>query len=420
MRNRCLNPCLVAHGRLETGKAGENLGHTPVQREFPRPGQYPRAMTLVELLVVITIILVLMAVAIPLVRPALKAGVLREASRQLNAQLALAKARAAQRGQRTGISIQRTAAGANSALDVFIVEEPLPYSGDVVDAKVQLLVLPSTGRVQRAHFDTSGSTLDYSATNSATLFKQVSVGDRIKFDYRGATYVVTGVVPSNGSMVTDISFTPSATICNPGPDRKWGIANTDDDGDGTIDNQTEAYAAGSDDFAPEFPAGSVVPYQLFRQPRRTSVKPLQIASGACVDTQWSGLGAAGTQFAAIPMTVGANTYLDNQPVVILFEPGGSVSSVLTGVFNASTNAFALTEIIVDGPIHLLIGRFEQAAPAPPATSSEAITNLADSTCVWVSVSDRNGSLTSAENDGSAATIDLARIFARSGQNMGGR
>ena len=72
-----------------------------------------RGMTLVELMMVISIMTILMAVAIPLIRPAFQDRQLREASRQINAFFAGAKARAAETGRPLACGSRRMACRAN-------------------------------------------------------------------------------------------------------------------------------------------------------------------------------------------------------------------------------------------------------------------------------------------------------------------
>lgn len=386
-------------------------------------------MTLVELLVVVTVILVLMAVSLPLIRPAIQEGYLREASRQVNVYISIAKARAVQHGRLAGLSIERTGPGTDSTLDISIVEEPLPYTGDFVDARIFLFDGNSDGRADVARFDSAN------AVKSASFLKLVSPGDRIKFDNKGPSYTITNITSVN-NLVSDVFFRPPVSLCNPGTDKAWGRFNVDDDGDGIIDNASEALWPNSDDFGP-FPPGfpllpsgafppppsGFVPYQVIRRPARTSVKPLQLAGGACLDLRWSGTGSLGTQFAAGNVQVGAIYYYDKQPVMILFDPAGNVASVYHGVFNQTTKLFDLRELPVDGPVQLLVGRFDQVPPPLPASPTAERSNLVDPSSIWVGIMDRSGALTVAENDANRAVangVAGARSFVTAGQSMGGR
>lgn len=352
-------------------------------------------MTLIELLVVVTIVVVLLALAVPLMRPAISEGYLREASRQVNTYLAGARARAAHLEREVGVRFQRTAPGANSCVNIVIVESPPLYAGDTYDARAVFDAPQATrnNQIVSATFD----------ARSASLQSLVRVGDFIQFDYKGPLYEVTRIIVLSATN-TRLEFAPPRASRDLGPDGKGGRPDFDDDQDGTMDEADEAnpYASGSDDgptpTAVYSGVASSVAYQIYRQPVKSIVKPLQLTGGSCVDLGLSGFGAAGQQF-------GASSTSDNNYVEILFGPDGSITRVAYG---------GSTGTPPSGSVFLMIGRMEQLGVVAERT------NLQDATASWIAVSERTGLITSAENDATGTDVASARIFARSSQSMGGR
>src|SRR5437762_6876101 len=88
------------------------------------PSRAPRASayTLAELLVVMTIMLMLVAISLPAIKNVMQEGHTREASRQLNAYFAMAKARALQTGRPCGVMMM-------CELPLGISEPPAPGAG---------------------------------------------------------------------------------------------------------------------------------------------------------------------------------------------------------------------------------------------------------------------------------------------------
>lgn len=111
---------------------------------FPLSG-----MTLVELLVVIVLVTTLVTTAIPIMAPGGDRRALRESSRNLNAYLAGAQARAIQTGRPFGVALRRLSAdtgrGADNAVctTVEYVETPPPYAGFDENSLARIGVLES-------------------------------------------------------------------------------------------------------------------------------------------------------------------------------------------------------------------------------------------------------------------------------------
>lgn len=226
-----------------------------------------RGMTLVELLVVITILVIMIGLAIPIMRPNLRDRGLREASRQLNTYVTLAKARAAEKRRPVGLYIKRDPTFPNTAYQIYLAETPLPYSGQTQDERADLRDMDNDGFADTA-----------TISDPSNL---VQAGDLIQFDYKGPLY---RIISASGGVLT---FTPEDTSTRrPLPNPK------------TI--------------AP----GSGARYQVFRQPVRSGTNPLELPNGIVIDLQFSGVGATGNEMASA-----------TGDIVIMFEPNGSVSRV---------------------------------------------------------------------------------------------
>lgn len=364
-----------------------------------------RAMTLVELLVVVMIGVLLLATAVPLMRPALKDAQLRESARQLNVMCAMAKARAREIGRPAGIWIERSVAGGNAAFEVHMAESPQPYTGDFVDALAYLVDdLPNNSGT----FDGFASQILISKTESSSLYialdprrSLANVGDFIQFDNKGPSYQITDItdpgaafahyrvlisVPSGVS--APVATTPTAIPPPPAPPIRAGV-----------------------------------PYTVFRQPVKSSLNSVQFGGGSVIDLEFSGVGVdmTGTHpdaayFDARYTNPTGN--LNDLPVVIMFDPGGGVSQVYTRFYSGS-GAITFGGQRASSTIYLLIGKFEQTTTAPVMLADPTAdpNNLQDLSNVWLAIGTRTGTVTSAENLG--GTLAAAREIARTAQAMGG-
>jgi len=361
------------------------------------------AMTMIELLVVITIIMVLTAVMIPTIRYQYRNRALREAERQLNAFIGSAQARAQQLGRPVGIWIERfrnetlpPIAGAapalasnnmyptdaNYAVTVYIAEVPLPYSGDVRDARVWLskvLLPPDDKWVWQLNFPPTSMLLN-------SLNPLIRRGDhfQIKLDHHGHFF--------------EAQRTSS-------PDQDGYVLTENPVGDGTRIPIAATTSTG-------------VPFQIQRQPRKAFVPPLNLPVGSVIDLSVSGMAAGGNEF----LTTATN---GNRPVIIMFQPNGGIESV---IFNGKIDR-------PQGWIHLLIGRQNQVLPTSQFLDEETEKgNIMDMNNRWVSIDHRTGSITSESvdsitryrndpnsptNSTVAQTIAAARQLVRSGTGSGG-
>ncbi len=377
--------CRRRERRLEAPESAMASNHFSAMGPARRPGTRWRhqGMTLTELLVVIMILVMLLGISLPLMRTGLEGRALREASRQLNTYVQLAKSRAAETGRPVGLWLDTVSLPEEERFDpelplryadqLFLAETPLPYAGDLFGARVK--VFENTDPDPEIDADYVARSTDDGF--SATLPDLVQPGDRIKFDFKGPAYPIRAIRPqaAHESGERRVFFTPEPH--QPAP----RVFDPSDDG---------------------------VPYQIFRAPQRSSSTPLSLTSGVLIDLTNSGYGLDNREFG-----------LFDTPMVILFNPGGGVDAVL------GNGAW----FIPTGAIHLQIGSMGNLLE-PGEFSSEAYgglynRNLEDTSNLWVTIGHRSGRVTTAENAWEdrgdlPSSLTAAREFAQLGQAMGGR
>lgn len=229
-----------------------------------RQGPPRHGMTLVELLVVITIMTMLIAVAIPVMRPALKDRKVREASRQLNTYIALAKSKAVETGRPHGIWIVRDPNNRDASYQIFLAETPTPFAGDFLGATATLQ-------------GTGGYATSAQITDTQGLVKE---GDYIRFNYQGPRYYIATVTAGPPKTLT-------FTAPNGQPLPK--LTSTD----------------------------TRLPFQVFRQPRRLNSQSLQLPTGTVIDLAYSGVGYSGNEMSG-----------GTSDIALTFQPGGSVDQLI--------------------------------------------------------------------------------------------
>lgn len=341
-----------------------------------------RGLTLVELLIVIAIMVLVVAASVRLVQPSFQGRKIREASRQLNAMFAGAKARAVERGRPFGVWFERTPGNLNQCLEVFLAEIPPPYCGDVADARCSF-ILDNNGTPSPAD---DFFRVSFNTAECASLFAQygplvqLNQSFWMKYEFRGRTYTVTRLPPNDAALGDDFRLAG-------GP--------------------------------PPVPANGAR-FQLYLPPRKSLAAPIDLLNGIAIDLSFSGLGAQGTEFDAYnppPAMAAPTPSPDPNPVIVLFSPAGNVELVYSRG----------GPVVPYSEIHFLVGQSATIAPldfanptGPPNPRDSR--NIQDQSNLWVTVGHRTGSLTTAENYFNAATptVDVSRQFARTGQTKGGR
>ena len=351
---------------------------------------HPRCgMTLLELLIVVSVMVILMGIALPMMKTGIEGRKLREAARQVNTTVELAKALAAESGRYAGVILDAEALPEDTSMlfarRIYLAEAPPPYAGDVAGATARIFIDGSSGTDRlRARFNLDG-----------------------------------------------LSVNLGPLLVSPGADGRWGVAGVDDDGNGVVDDIRDMLWPGSDDMVkvgslirfdhrnPMYLVTNVTPdrttnpmtyivdlegspwpadgvlltYQLTRPPEKSSFSPFELPSGAVIDFSSSGFGSNDTQLATL-----------SGPVTVVFGPSGRMVGVL-GIVPPLTAPPLET-------LHVLIGTLENLGTA----------NLADPSTLWVSIGHHVGRVTTAESGVSpgAVTLQDAREYAQSGQAIGGR
>jgi Tfp pilus assembly protein FimT len=243
--------------------------------KFPstsKPTHRRAAMTLVELLVVVAIVVIVIAIMVPAMRPAVEGRKVREASRQINAFMASAKAKAAESNRPVGVFIQAATDGDGNtngyALEIGMAEVPLPYAGDSYNSRATAV---------------SDYSVDLTFSNAGLASGLVKAGDLIRFNSQEPMYEITGV---SGSTVTfqnrpGRSVLPTPPKLDPDP-RVGGL------------------------------------FQVYRAPVKAGTKTVQLPRGAVIDMQHCGTGGGSWG------TSGNWNAIASQPVILLFSPTGRV------------------------------------------------------------------------------------------------
>ena len=145
---------------------------------------------------------------------------------------------------------------------------------------------------------------------------------------------------------------------------------------------------------PAPPHTTTVPFQVLRGPRKSLVSPMQLPSNTVIDLANSGVGASGTQF---------NNATQTDPVVIMFSPDASIDRI----YYHDGTAYAGRKLTA--MLHVLVGRSGQIGAGNLGAGPN------DNR--WVSVNHQTGRVITTENMG--GSVSNARLFATSGQGMGG-
>ncbi|TWT99951.1 hypothetical protein Pla108_08950 [Botrimarina colliarenosi] len=371
----------------------------------------PLGMTLVELLVVIVLVTTLVSTAIPIISPGGDNRKLRESSRNLNAYLQGAQARAIETGRPFGVSFQRlsadTGSGADNAVCVRMeyVEVPPWYSGFSPTSAV---------RISPAWVPTDTSTppnrLFYDPSSPIAWRRIGPVW--IQFVQRGPTPNGSKMPPGWVSDLTPPQFfRPGDTIEVHGQrytllDRAQANSNSADltvrsvDGyyPGTVSGSVTTLLAkpeGLPNGAPieQLPTlaikydanGNAVsssspydepfwteptPYKIYRQPVSAGGEPLELPTGVAVDLQASVFGNGTRVYQPhvdyVESAVSFTPRTDN--VMVLFSPEGSIDRVY-GLVDATGQEVPPTT--VTSYLALCVGRRDLIPAKPRDAVSQA-------------------------------------------------
>ena len=415
------------------------------------------ALTLVELLVVITILTTLVAAAIPLMAPGTGQRRLREGARQLNTMITGARARAIALGRPVGIWLEKVSADqlrSNPSLapsdvvenrgavaNVYFCEEPEPFRGFAPDSAVILRQL-SGGGIWVAKFIDNDGTIP--SPEDMIPSGIVRPGDRLVV--AGISFeLVGGGTALEQSGANTGYFKQTATLtCRQLQSKKWNES---------FQHQGNSWT---------YPA----PYRFDRIPRKSAADSLQLPAGVVVDLEASGDSPqrGGPYFNGFyhdplrpyPLTQHRPNNND-EPVIIMFGPDGSISRVYrnAGLPFAGTPPVDLpVSYTPSSPIHLLIAQRENVNESINVPDNNDVAELFDPeknqtnwfnpNSLWISISPRTGRVATNPNipvddtqfnPANEALYDstwplkyralvyqrhAAREFTRSNFNLGGR
>ncbi|MBH55718.1 MAG: hypothetical protein CMJ82_00845 [Planctomycetaceae bacterium] len=315
-----------------------------------------RAMTLVEIMVVIAIIGILAVVMLSAVKYQYRNRSVKEGERQLNAFIGAAQARAQQLGRPVGIWIERFSKeapapivganptlnqilpiGANYAVQVYQAEVPRPYTGDLRDSRV---TVSNNGTHWAINFPPASA-----LRNENNPLIRAGERFKIQFDHRGPFHEAV----RSGNLAAAEYILMLDTVNTGGQIPKGAMTS------------------------------SGVPYTVHRRPVRSLTAPLRLPQGAAIDLSVSGTGPGGTEF------ISSSLAAAQHPVVVMFHPDGSVGDVhFDGKLERPL-----------GWIHFLVGRQEMVFPTNRLLETETEqANLMYNENRWVSINHRNGAVTS--------------------------
>ncbi len=324
-----------------------------------------RGLTLVELLVVMIILSMVTVATIPLMQPPSGERKIREAARNVATTFELARARATETGRPAGVWIepQPKLNGSIEAYKLFLCDVPPIYAGDTTTSS--------------ASVTNNGATVTLNSSNSAPSL--VKYGDRIRLNYRGPWYRITG-----GQDGTNISGGSLSIALNQAPD-----------------------------YAPAPAVGNNIPFEILRQPVKSSINPTILPTNApasVVDLTQSGVGNS-THADAF----GHGS--DRKPVVVTFTPSGTVHQVIHYDDN---------DLEIDQPtamIYFLVRLRKEEGLVVNGFPFNAATAYKDLSAYWIAINPTTGlvSVASVNSDSASppGSLTESRKAATQGRIEGG-
>lgn len=369
-----------------------------------------RGLTLVELLVVIGIIVVLVAVAIPLMKINQDSRPIREASRAINAYVAAAQSRAAEKGRPVGVWIDRAENNSGSSFRLFMADVAPPYVGDTAEARARIAPHPTRpGYFVVRFYRVPNTGAGPPRQLSTALTRLVSEGDVIRFGFKGSYYEIQDDLPPppqqpppyNPVLVQDPGNPP---IYQPDPPGQPSLPQI------TIKLGANVRPVPVGYWDPAPPAnihdtsveikGSSVAYQILRAPRKSRFSSIELPNSAAIDLRVSGAGAS-----LGPVLFEPSSPTDTSPVVIMFSPSGRVDHLrVQGQI-----------LVPQETIHLMVGNNELVNSSDDAASIGGVENLEAEkaqTNLWVSIGLQTGSVTTSEMNAMNATTPLPAGYNR--------
>lgn len=428
-------------------------------RRFEITHRPRRGVTLTELLVVVSIVVLLAGALVPVVQPVLRGQKVREASRQVSVFLSGAQARAVELGRPVGVWIERAAHDGNTpnlyytSHRIYLAEQPPPYTGDVMDARVVIEYVPTQPNIGIATYLNPATGSHCCSTLAASVqrgYPLVSPGDLIQFNGRGPLFSVIEYPDNNGIRffvnVNDPAHVQTIS-------QLW--------------NPLSRNLVQTQDMPVSNPG---VRFQVIRRPNKSSGAPLELPRNTAIDLSLSGYDAPFAS--APPLSVQPNSqpfrfnfadgsgarFREARPqfdIVIMFSPSGGIDRVH---YVPHDPLFQASWEIPQSSIHLLLARDDQigvdfqgnvniARTSPDVVADHdrfvasplGSANLRDEDNIWLTISSQNGRVLTNPNGNAfinsmsgqqLATLPLmvdarpfitnARRFTNQGSSMGGR
>jgi hypothetical protein len=335
---------------------------------------------------VITIMVMLMAITLPAVKQVIKDSGTREASRQLNAYFAMAKARALLTGRPCGvmmrcdlpIGIGPDPGGSLSSMpdwparqvtQLYLAEVPPPYAGGSSNSRGRIKISPILP-----------ATYEFIPTDTNEILYLaglIELGERftIRFDYKGPWYVCqrqrdrngnehfiyqSPGDPTNGILPVGIGVSPN----------NQGITST---------GSVTPLPPGMSDPNPAHPGYT---FQITRLPRRIG-NPLELPAGTCIDLAYSGIGPTNLptgmlragMYPGPPVLSSPSNFpglFTSSPVkleylTVMFQPDGGIDSVYLNNFSFAPPS----------TVHFLVGKTERIRQPTGNSSHPAGKNIFD-------------------------------------------
>ena len=344
------------------------------------------ALTLVELLVVITIMVLLLGVVLPLAGPALRGREVREAARQVSAFLASAQADAIAKGTPVGVALIPDPNDASRCIELAKVRIPPPYS----DPKLRLRFSSITG-IQGVVELVKADGSPIAPIDWAVMKAIVPEGSRflLKLDFRGRTYL--GMRQSNDFFGPNAPAVFTVSLPN-GIPQKAG------------------------------PGDPGLPFSIERPPRRMAGGSMKLPVGGYVDLASSGFASTmpyTSNFSVapgfLPSLFEGSFYHDlgYLPVNagklvaahIMFDSAGQLAPFWgeivfpgTPADNAANRLPTQSILRPDNPIHILLSGAKRSPSLSSMSPDLLVTLSAQETGIWVTVKP-SGKITTVPNLG---------------------
>ncbi len=395
--------------------------------------RYPRSatrygMTLIELMVVTSIILLVIVMSVPIVKPLLASRKQADAARTLSLYLNAARMRAIEDGTSCGVSFERYTDNNQAGGSIFPnndacilvrqVKQPKDYPGMSTVTSSRVNVLNGEDEISLGTPYISGNTrisrhikiktLQFTTPGEPRHWNHsVQEGGSIRFNGQGPYYEIyydpttnpKKIMNSDGTGVKIIISKIFRTTVTNG-----GVVNTADDKE-------------------DFPIRDIINNATFavkRAPRPTLAAPLAFPTGIVVDLEYSGVSDG---FLTMDLNIPPQASMlrgsdfqptgpgDNNAVTIMFAPNGAVDRYYCGAPGTLVERNPRpSEIyysnsydgkIPEGPIHLLIGRWERTGGdwqqiggdwyhLDTYLPDDGLRNYKDMSNYWVTINPRSG------------------------------